>query len=416
MTTECDVLIVGGGPAGLAAAEAASKLNVRTIVLERQNEIGYPVHTSGGSWISDMKALAIPENLYHPITKVVFVSPNCEVPLNYHPAVACVLDVRGVYQHLASRAIVAGATLRVRHTAETTLVENDRIVGVTAKNHVGDRISIHALVTIDASGFWRHVGVRTGMGNAFHRYGYGAEYDLYAPNYPQDELFLIMGSKYAPRGYAWAFPRGNGRVRLGVGVLHPDCDDDARAYLDSILYDLPQLSHKFKHASPIEYHTGLFPSEGPLERFSRDGLLLAGDAGGHGSTLVGEGIRFAIYSGQMAGTVAAEAVKAGDTSAAFLERFDKKWRARFGRDMEISYMINKRIANYSDEQWDSALDLMKRLTPAQVAQALRGDFNAGLVMGILARNPGLIATGGKKFLDLILEHINKPALQTSGNI
>jgi digeranylgeranylglycerophospholipid reductase len=118
----------------------------------------------------------------------------------------------------------------------------------------------------------------------------------------------------------------------------------------------------------------------------------------------------------MAGTVAAEAVKAGDTSAAFLERFDKKWRARFGRDMEISYMINKRIANYTDEQWDSALDLMKRLTPAQVAQALRGDFNAGLVMGILARNPGLIATGGKKFLDLILERINKPALQTSGNI
>src|SRR6266576_1569895 len=104
------------------------------------------------------------------------------------------------------------------------------------------------------------------------------------------------------------------------------------------------------------------------------------------------------------------------SSVAFLERFDKKWHGRFGRDMEISYMINKRIANYSDEQWDSALDLMKRLTPAQVAQALRGDFNAGLVMGILARNPGLIATGGKKFLDLILERINKPALQTSGNI
>src|SRR5256712_12067823 len=100
-------------------------------------------------------------------------------------------------------------------------------------------------------------------------------------------------------------------------------------------------------------HTGLFPSEGPLERFSRDGLLLAGDAGGHGSTLVGEGIRFAIYSGQMAGSVAAEAVKAGNTSAAFLGRFDKQWRARFGRDMDISYMINKRIANYSDEQWDN---------------------------------------------------------------
>src|SRR5437763_4454504 len=412
MTEECDVLIVGGGPAGLAAAEAAAKLNARTVLLERQNEIGYPVHTSGGSWISDMKTLAIPESLYHPITKVVFVSPHYEVPLHYNPAVACVLDVRGVYQHLASRAIAAGATLRVRHTVDTTIVENDRIMGVTAKNHVSERISVRASVTIDASGFSRHVGVRTGMGKAFHRYGFGAEYDMYAPHYPQDELYLIMGSRFAPRGYAWAFPHGDGRVRLGVGVIHPDCDDDARIYLDSIIRDVPQLTEKFKDASPIEFHTGLFPSEGPFERFSRDGLLLAGDAGGHGSTLVGEGIRFAIYAGQMAGSVAAEAVKAGNTSAAFLGRFDKQWRARFGRDMDISYMINKRIANYSDEQWDSALDLMKRLTPAQVAQALRGDFNAGLVMGILARNPGLIATGGKKFLDLILERINKPALQT----
>lgn len=412
MPDEWDVLIVGGGPAGLAAAEAAAKLNVRAVVLERQNEIGYPVHTSGGSWIRDMKALAIPENLYHPATKVVFVSPHREVSLHYNPAVACVLDVRGVYQFLAGRAIAAGASIRMRHTVETTIVEDGRVQGVTAKNHVSERISVRAPVTIDASGFSRHVGVRTEMGGAFHRYGYGAEYDMYAPHYPQDELFLIMGSKYAPRGYAWAFPRGNGRVRLGVGVLHPDCDDDARAYLDSIMHDLPQLSDKFKNASPIEYHTGLFPSEGPLERFSRDGLLLAGDAGGHGSTLVGEGIRFAIYSGQMAGTVAAEAVKAGDTSAAFLGRFDKQWRARFGRDMDISYMINKHIANYSDEQWDNALDLMKRLTPAQVAQALRGDFNTGLVLGVLARNPGLVASGSKKFLDVMLERITGPV----GNI
>lgn len=414
MPDDCDVLIVGGGPAGLSAAEAAAQQGIRAVVLERQNEIGYPVHTSGGSWVSDMKALAIPEHLYHPIRKVFFVSPHREVPLEYSPAVACVIDVRGVYQHLASRAIAAGATLRMRHTVEQTITENGRVLGVTAKNHLSERISLRAAVTIDASGFSRHVGVRTEMGKAFHRYGYGAEYDMYAPNYPQDELFLIMGSEFAPRGYAWAFPRGNGRVRLGVGVLHPDSEEDARIYLDRIIHDLPQLRDKFKGASPLEYHTGLFPSEGPLERFSRDGLLLAGDAGGHGSTLVGEGIRFAIYSGQMAGAVAAEAVQAGDASAQFLGRFDKKWRARFGRDMDISYMINKRIATYSDEQWDSALDLMKRLTPAQMASALRGDFTAGLVMGVLARNPGLVATGGKKFLDLMLERINKPA-EAAGN-
>jgi digeranylgeranylglycerophospholipid reductase len=403
-----DVLIVGGGPAGLAAAEAAATQGVRTLVLERQNEIGYPVHTSGGSWISDMQALHIPEHLYHPIAKVVFVAPHREFSLGYNPAVACVVDVRGLYQHLAGRAIAAGATIRVRHTAEQALMEDERVVGVSAKNHMGERTSLYAAVTIDASGFSRHIGVRTDMGKAFHRYGFGAEYDLYAPHYPQEVVYLIMGSAYAPSGYAWAFPRGNGRVRLGVGVIHPDREDDARAYLDRVMHDLPQISDKFRGASPIEYHTGLFPAERPLERFARDGLLLAGDAGGHGSALVGEGIRFAIYAGLMAGSVAAEAVKAADSSALFLSRFDKQWRARFGRDMDISYMLNKHIASYSDEQWDSAFDLLKHLTPAQMAQALRGEYSAALIMSIIARNPRLLATGSKRFLDLLLERINKP--------
>ncbi|HEX8729006.1 MAG TPA: FAD-dependent oxidoreductase, partial [Ktedonobacterales bacterium] len=62
-----DVLIVGGGPAGLSAAEAAAKAGARVAVLERRKEIGYPVHTSGGSWISDMRAIGVPADLYYPI-------------------------------------------------------------------------------------------------------------------------------------------------------------------------------------------------------------------------------------------------------------------------------------------------------------------------------------------------------------
>src|SRR5512146_655930 len=402
-----DVLIVGGGPAGLSAAEAAASGGASVAVLERQKEIGYPVHTSGGSWVADMKALGIPADLYHPIKRVAFLSPNREARFEYPEPVCCVLDVRGVYQHLAGRAVRAGATLHPNSPVEGPIVEDGRVVGVVAKDHRNRVGQWRAPVVIDASGFSSTLVTRAGLRQGFKRYGYGAEYDLVAPHYDPDTLYLIMGSQVAPAGYAWAFPRGKGRVRLGVGVIRPDVDEDAREYLDTFVQRLPSLAPDFAGSSPVEYHTGLFPSEGVVEHFVSDGLIATGDSAGHGSTLVGEGIRFAIYSGQMAGAVAVEASKAGDTSAAFLSRYDRRWRARFGREMDISYIVNQRIAQWSDEQWDEGVDLLTRVTPAQAAELLRGDYSVGLFLGVLRKNHGLLRTGSRKFFDMAMQRLGR---------
>ena len=400
-----DVLIVGGGPAGLSAAEAAAKAGARVAVLERQKEIGYPVHTSGGSWVSDMQALGIPSDLYHPIRHVTFLSPHRAMTFDYPNPVCCVMDVRGVYQHVAGRAVAAGAEIHPNSPVERPIVEGERVVGVVAKDHRNRPGEWRAPVVIDASGFSCTLSTRTGLHEGYRRYGYGAEYDLYAPNYDPDSLYLIMGSQVAPAGYAWAFPRGKGRVRLGVGVIRPDVEADAREYLDTFAERLPSLAPAFQGASPVEYHTGLFPSEGVVKRFVGEGLIATGDAAGHGSTLVGEGIRFAMYSGQMAGAAAAEAARAGDTSAQFLARYDRQWRARFGREMEISYIVNQRIAAWSDERWDEGIELLRRLTPAQAADLLRGDYSVGLLMGVLRRNPGLLRTGARKFFDIAMHKL-----------
>ncbi len=411
-----DMLVVGGGPAGLSAAEAAARGGARVAVLERQKEIGYPIHTSGGTWVSDMRALGIPERLYHPIRRVTFLSPAREVHFDYPEPVCCVLDVRGLYQHLAARAVQAGVALHPNTPVEGPLVEDGRVVGVVAKDHRNRAGVYRAPIVIDASGFSSTLVTRTRLRSGFKRYGYGAEYDFHAPNYDQDSLYLIMGSQVAPSGYAWAFPRGNGRVRLGVGVIRPDVDVDAREYLDTFAARLPSLAPAFAGASPLEYHTGLFPSEGAVPRFVSDGLMATGDSAGHGSTLVGEGIRFAIYSGQMAGAVAAEAVRAGDASAGFLSRYERQWRARFGREMEISYLVNQRIAAWSDAQWDWALDLLKRLTPAQAAELLRGDYSVGLFLGVLRRNPQLLKRGTRSFFDAALARLGRAAPVTEADL
>ena len=57
-----DIVIVGGGPAGLSAAYTAARNNATTIVLEKDDSIAQNIRTSGVSWIDDMKRLNIPEN------------------------------------------------------------------------------------------------------------------------------------------------------------------------------------------------------------------------------------------------------------------------------------------------------------------------------------------------------------------
>ena len=43
-----DIIIAGGGPAGLSAAEVAARRGISVVVLEQNHEIGSPIRTSGG--------------------------------------------------------------------------------------------------------------------------------------------------------------------------------------------------------------------------------------------------------------------------------------------------------------------------------------------------------------------------------
>jgi len=403
MQIEKSVVVVGGGPAGLAAGAAVARQGVDVVILERQGEIGYPIHTSGGSWISELKALGIPDHLYHPVGTAIFLSPNREVAFHYPDPVTCVIDIRGLYQYLAQQAIAAGARIELKTFAQTPIIEDGTVVGVTVKDRLGNSVQYRSKVLIDASGFSAIIATRAGLRKNFERYGFGAEYDLYAPNYDQDRVYLIMGSKVAPAGYAWLFPRGNGRVRVGVGILKPDADaEDARLYLDEIAERVPVLAPMLASASPVEYHTGLFPSEAPPEKMVQPGLVATGDAAMQGSTLVGEGIRYAINAGRIAGRVVGEAITAGDWSPKALGRYEDEWRDTYLRDLQIAWRINQRIARFSDRQWDKGLDLLRRLSPDQAASLLKGDFSPKIFFHLVTKNPSLVRTLMKYSLHALL--------------
>lgn len=398
MITEADVVVVGAGPAGLSTAERIARAGLRTVLFEKNEAVGVPVRTSGGSFVSAMRELGVPSTCYQPLHLLRVITPRSETAFRYVDAVLCVLDVRGLYQWLAARAVEAGLTIRLKSQVTGPLLRDGRVCGVRVRDALAGEYDVAARVVVDASGYAGLVAKRAGVHPGYKSFGFGVEYDLYAPHFDQDEAMLIMGGAVAPNGYAWAFPYGEGRVRLGTGVMRPQTDEDPRDYLDRLVERVPALARACRGASPIEYHTGLLPVLSPRGvPFVADGLVLVGDAAGQASNIAGEGIRFAMQSGRLAAEAIVAAVAAGDCSARALRRYERAWERAFGRDLRVAYFLHQRLTRFSDEEWETHMDLMRRLSPGEFAGVLKGDFSPRSVFAVAARHPGLLAGLARQF-------------------
>ena len=89
-----DVVIVGGGPAGLTAARVLGEAGATVLVIEKDRQIAELVRTSGGTWIQDMADHGVPESMRHPFRRIRLVTPRSEATFEHEQPRACVLDVR----------------------------------------------------------------------------------------------------------------------------------------------------------------------------------------------------------------------------------------------------------------------------------------------------------------------------------
>ncbi|MCI0694454.1 NAD(P)/FAD-dependent oxidoreductase [candidate division KSB1 bacterium] len=373
-----DLLIAGAGPAGLSAAIAAAKAGLRVAVFERSKEIGYPVHTSGGSWITELRRLGVPERFMHPIRTGKFLAPAATASFSYETPVSCILDVRGLYQYLAGQAAAVGADIFPSAGVEYAVLQDHQPCGLKVRNH-GE---FFAPLLIDATGVAGVLAQQMNLRGPITRYGRGAEYDFYWPEWPGDTIALLFGS-LAPKGYAWVFPHGEARARIGIGVLYPEASTEPRKLLHALLARGEIAGCPLIRRAALEFHLGTIPAVPPLQKTSAAGLMVVGDAGGLISTLLGEGIRFALDIGRMAGEVAAEAHQVGRFDAEFLTRYDERWRERYGRLFAWGWAINQRLAEYDDNAWNEKIALLSQFPVEAIPALLQGDWSTPLLLALL---------------------------------
>ena len=383
-------MVVGGGPAGSSAAHMAAKNGCTVALIEKEKEIAQTVRTSGVTWISDIKKFGIPEECYNPIKKFSFCSPKNSVKISGEIAKAAVLDVRKTYRFLANRAKTSGSEL-FTSTNVTEVLKDDtgKCAGVIAKSD-GKQIQFNSKVVIDASGFVSVIAKELGYVTQWKKFGAGAEFEVKTEKLEHDNWWLMVGQEYSPAGYAWIFPTSKDTARIGVGIGKPDSDVDPTVRLNELLEKKLGPIKDLGNIEKIEFHYGLIPNDGVSRKTVYDNLILVGDSAGQANPLVLEGIRYAIRFGEVAGQVAADAIKNGDTTEMSLSPYEKEWKRAIESKINSAGKVQNRWVGLTDDEWDKELSIIEELTADEFLDFIRADFGVSKMVKLATHHPKMI--------------------------
>ncbi|SCL19052.1 geranylgeranyl reductase family [Micromonospora rhizosphaerae] len=296
MGDEFDVIVVGAGPAGSAAALAARRAEARVLLLDRDD---FPRDKACGDGVAahalDVLAeLGVTDAVagYAPLPALRLVGPGGGAVARALPRPAYTVPREVFDARLVAAAVAAGAELR-RHTVRRLEVREDRVV-------LDGKLSGRAVVGADGAGSV----VRRALGQPVNPDRHLAlAIRGYAPALagPPEQLIVTSAARWP--AYAWSFPIGDGRANVGYGeVLRGE--PLTRAHLLDRLAallpgtDLAAVTGLRAHHLPLSTHR---PAPG------RGRVVLAGDAFSLINPFTGEGIFYALRSGALAGAAAAGA-------------------------------------------------------------------------------------------------------------
>jgi len=298
-----DILVIGAGPAGSAAALAAAREGARVLAAERREEIGVPVRCAEYVPRALLGELPFRDRTFvvQSVRTMRTVLPDGGVRETRAPGLIIRRDLFD--QRLAECARAEGAEIRTGLRAVSH--ENGEVILKQAR---GGTIRTRPAVIIGADGPHSIVGKWMGLRTRRRIPGIQVRVPLVGP---MDHTVVCFHPEIFG-AYGWLFPRGD-EANVGLALAGGDFSVGAlRAALNGFV---ERWVHEERiRAAPRKPMFGWIPTA-PLDCVVRGNMMVAGDAAGHAHPITGAGISNAVLAGRLAGKWAGEAVRKGDLSA-----------------------------------------------------------------------------------------------------
>ncbi|RMH78731.1 MAG: NAD(P)/FAD-dependent oxidoreductase, partial [Calditrichaeota bacterium] len=346
----------------------AAAAGLRVLLVDKKQELGAPIQCSGAVSAHALSAVGIPEDeefICQPVYGfIIHDAEGNGTVLDYrelkpeeylHRPLGFVVDRRRFDRYLARMAEQTGAELWLKTEAQGYAPRSEGIAEVFLRR-LGKEHRVSARVVVGADGVQSQVGRWAGL-NTHVRVGELASCLQYIMDGVETRglLELITGKRWAPGGYAWVFPRGNGLAEVGLGVVPTLADHDARYYLEQFLHH-SWMKERFRNAHILEVQGGGVPLTAPLKRPCARNLILVGDAAHQVNPITGGGIHLALQSGRLAGEfLGAFLGNGGLPTADNLAEYARRWFEQCGRTIQTLYREKRRIFRKDGRTSDEAL-------------------------------------------------------------
>ncbi len=313
--THTDILIAGGGFAGLACAKALAEAGVGVTLLERKKAPGVGMHTTGIIVKECAEEFAIPPALTRKVTDVRLYAPSLRfADLKSPDYFFLTTDTPGLMRHLSEEATRSGA-----YIIYDTAYEHGREEGKCISINNG-AFSCRFLIGAD--------GPRSKVADDFalgqnRQFLLGAEAEYEGLQLIDNHKFYCFLDQTLAYGYlGWVIP-GVGVTQIGLAQRMPKKPDiDAFVRRMSGIFD-------FSQAKVAARRGGLIPVGGLVRPFARDNVILLGDSAGIVSPLTAGGIHTALHYGKILGDTLARHIKDGaEHPASLLERIYPRFYAK----------------------------------------------------------------------------------------